>query len=201
MSCTAARRRLSELPACRLMRNSCRAIHSLQQWQAARPRRSTTDRPLRVCTDTRASQHGVYTLQPVVQPVVRPAAECKRTFTDFSLSLSLSRSLQLLSPICSVKANSHRQARHDKTVLSVSRPLRRCELSRPDRPTSAFGLGVCRAAQALPVRPPDALRRRTHLSGAVGPIQFTPPDTTQDRLVLSSGRCELGIIGRIERVA
>jgi len=98
-------------------------------------------------------------------------------------------------------ANSHRHARHDKTVLSVSRPLRRCELgsrqlktvadrkfefwtrseqqssnshrhtrhdtdrtvlscllwwcelSRPDRPTSAFSVGVCRAAQALPVRP------------------------------------------------
>jgi len=26
------------------------------------------------------------------------------------------------------KTNSHRHARHDKTVLSVSRPLRRCEL-------------------------------------------------------------------------
>jgi len=31
-------------------------------------------------------------------------------------------------------------------------------------PTSAFSVGVCRAAQALPVRPPDALRRRTHMS-------------------------------------
>ena len=105
-----------------------------------------------------------------------------------------------------LKANSHLHARHDKTVLSVSRPLRRCELdfrqlktvaerkfdvwtrseqssnshrhtrhdadrtvlsclvwrcelSRPDRPTSAFSVGVCRAAQALSVRPPDALRR------------------------------------------
>ena len=28
-----------------------------------------------------------------------------------------------------LKANSHRHARHDKTVLSVSRPLRRCELN------------------------------------------------------------------------
>jgi len=28
----------------------------------------------------------------------------------------------------SLKANSRRDARHDKTVLSVSRPLRRCEL-------------------------------------------------------------------------
>jgi len=111
-----------------------------------------------------------------------------------------------------LKANSHRHARHDKTVLSVSCPLRRreldfrqlktvadgkfevwtrsqqssnshrhtryntdktvlsClvwryELSPPDHPTSTFYLGVCRAAQALPVRPPDALRCRTHLSG------------------------------------
>jgi len=31
--------------------------------------------------------------------------------------------------------------------------------------SSAFSVGVCRAAQALPVRQPDALRRRTHLSG------------------------------------
>jgi len=28
----------------------------------------------------------------------------------------------------SLKANSHRHARHDKTVLSLSRPLPRCEL-------------------------------------------------------------------------
>jgi len=27
-----------------------------------------------------------------------------------------------------IEANSHRHARHDKTVLSVSRPLRRCKL-------------------------------------------------------------------------
>jgi len=27
-----------------------------------------------------------------------------------------------------IKANSHRHATHDKTVFSVSRPLRRCEL-------------------------------------------------------------------------
>ena len=38
-------------------------------------------------------------------------------------------------------------------------------MSRPDHPTSAFSVGVCRAAQALPVRPPDALRRRTYLLG------------------------------------
>jgi len=35
----------------------------------------------------------------------------------------------------STKTNSHRLARHDKTVLSLSRPLRRCELdSLPNNP-------------------------------------------------------------------
>ena len=33
-----------------------------------------------------------------------------------------------LSAIYFLKAKSHRHARHDKTVLSVSRPQRRCEL-------------------------------------------------------------------------
>jgi len=33
--------------------------------------------------------------------------------------------IALSSPLT---ANSHRHARHDKTVLSVSRPIRRCEL-------------------------------------------------------------------------
>jgi len=62
-------------------------------------------------------------------------------------------------------SNSHRHTRHDtdRTVLSCL--VWRCELSRPDRPTSAFSVGVCRAAQTLPVRPLDALRRTTHLSG------------------------------------
>jgi len=68
-----------------------------------------------------------------------------------------------------VDANSHRHARHDTDrIVQVSRLMWRCELSRLDRPTSAFSVGVCRAAQALPVRPPDALRRRTHCR-AVGP--------------------------------
>jgi len=137
-----------------------------------------------------------------------------------------------------IKANSHRHARHDKTVLSVSRPLQRCELhfrqhktvddrenlkyehdqskrpihnrhdtdrtdlsclvwrrelSRPDRRTSAFSVGVCRAAQALPVRPPDALRRRTHLSGRLNSHRLTRH--RQDRRVASGGRCELDING------
>jgi len=39
----------------------------------------------------------------------------------------------------SLKANSHRHARHDKTVLSVSRPLRRCELDSRQLRTVAEG--------------------------------------------------------------
>ena len=51
-------------------------------------------------------------------------------------------------------------------------------------PTSAFSGGVCRAAQALPVRPPDALRRRTHLSvGLVDSVHTARHDT--DSIVLS----------------
>jgi len=59
--------------------------------------------------------------------------------------------------------DSHRPP--DPTRRSCLCRGRRCKLSRPDRPTNAFSIGVCRAAQALPMRPPDALRHRTHLSG------------------------------------
>ena len=38
-----------------------------------------------------------------------------------------------------VKANSHRHARQDKTVLSASRPLRRCELDSRQLKTVADG--------------------------------------------------------------
>ena len=105
--------------------------------------------------------------------------------------------MELLTSLVDLKANSHLHARHDKTVLCVSRPLRWCELdsrqlkivadrkfevwtrsehrpvrtgtpdttrtgpscrvwcelSLPDRRTSAFSVGVCRAAQC---------DRRTH---------------------------------------
>ena len=75
-------------------------------------------------------------------------------------------------------SNSHRCTRHDTDSTVLSCLVWRCELSRPDHPTSAFSVGVCRAVQTLAVRPPDALRRRTHLSGR----QLTPPhQTRQDR--------------------
>jgi len=41
------------------------------------------------------------------------------------------------------------------------------------RPTSVFSVGVCRAAQALPVRPLDALQRRTYLSGRLNSHRHT----------------------------
>ena len=87
-----------------------------------------------------------------------------------------------------LRANSRRHTRHDtdRTVLSCL--VWRRESSRPDRPTSAFSVGVCRAAQAVPVRPPDALRRRTHLSGGrAGSIHTARHD--RDRTVLS---CQAG---------
>jgi len=78
----------------------------------------------------------------------------------------------------------------------LSCPLWRCELSRPDRPTSAFSVGVCRGR-----RRHCRCDRRTHsdaecTSRVVGQTQFTPPDTT-DSTVLS---CLAGGVGIIVKV-
>ena len=56
-------------------------------------------------------------------------------------------------------ADSHRHTRHDtdRTVLSFL--VWRCELSRPDRPTSAFCVGVRPAVAPAAPAPPDTLRR------------------------------------------
>jgi len=73
--------------------------------------------------------------------------------------------------------NSHRHARHDKTVLSVSRPLRRCELD----------------SRQLKLTPTENLKSEHVHSNR----PFTSAHQTrhrQDRLVLVGGRCELGII-------
>ena len=176
---------------------------------------------------------------PVSQRAPRPIIVTSNTHTHTHSSGIVIAQLR-------IKANSHRHARHGKTVLCVSRPLRRCELwfpdnsrlsptenmksenvhssgpishrrtrhdidrtvlsclvrrcesSRPDRPTSAFSVGVCWAAQC-----DHWCDRWTHSDAertcrAVGPTQFTPPDTTQTALrqhcrAESGGRCELGI--------
>ena len=53
-------------------------------------------------------------------------------------------------------------------------------MSQPDLPTSAFSVGVCRAAPALPVRPLDALRRRMKSSGGrTDSIHTATPDKTK----------------------
>jgi len=45
-----------------------------------------------------------------------------------TLTSDTDRHRQRLGSPITFKANSHHHARHDRTVLSVSRPLRRCEL-------------------------------------------------------------------------
>jgi len=84
----------------------------------------------------------------------------------------------------SIKANSHRHARHDQTILSVSRPLQRCELDSRQLKTVADRKFVL------------------SLNTFIAIVQFTLAHETrrrQDRLVVSGGRCELGISVQLER--
>ena len=78
------------------------------------------------------------------------------------------------------------KARHDTDRTVLSCPVWRCELSRPDRQTGAFCVwsGLCRSVSGGAVRPPDALRRRTQLSGS----QFTEPYKTIDKTVAPASR-------------
>ena len=80
--------------------------------------------------------------------------------------------------ICVNEANLQRHARHDtdRTVLSCL--AWRCELSRLDRHTGAFCVGVCRAARCDRWTHSDAERT----CWTVGSTQFTPPDMTQTGL-------------------
>ena len=69
-------------------------------------------------------------------------------------------------------------------------------MSRPDRPTSAFSVGVCRGR-----RRHCLCDRRTHsdaecTSRVVGQTQFTPPDTT-DSTVLSRLAGGVGMIVKV----
>ena len=58
---------------------------------------------------------------------------------------------------CQLIPNSDRPP--DKTRQCCQRRVRRCELSRPDRPTSAFCVGVRPAVAPAVPAPPDTLRR------------------------------------------
>jgi len=152
----------------------------------------------------------------------------------------------IASHVRCVKANSHRHARHDKTVLSVSRPQWRYELhsgqlktvadrkfevwTRSEQSSNLYRPGtvdttqtgpscrvwcggvnwvgptarqvrsasecVGRRKQALPMRPPDALRRK-RTCWAIGPTQFTPDTTRLPRLPVDRRRRNAGHAGTI----
>jgi len=83
-------------------------------------------------------------------------------------------------------------ARHDKTVLSVSCQVRWCELSRPDRQTSTFCVGVRPAVAPAVPAPPDTPRDGTHLSGGrVDSIHIATSDTTVQSVSCLMYRYEL----------
>ena len=88
-----------------------------------------------------------------------------------------------------LKANSHRHARHDTDRTVSSCLVWRCELSRLDRPTSPFCIRVYRAAQC---------DRRTHSDAErTCPVVSSHRHTRHDETVLSvsclAWRCELAL--------
>jgi len=83
----------------------------------------------------------------------RPLRRCE--LDSRQLNSRLSQAENLKSEHVESSLPMHTRHDTDRTVLSCL--VWRCKLSRPDRPISAFSVGVRRAAQALPVRPPDAL--------------------------------------------
>jgi len=95
-----------------------------------------------------------------------------------------SNDFQIFSSKRSLKANSHRYARHEKTVLSVSRPLRQIKSINQ----SAVWIGF-QTTQ-------DCRRKKIwSLNTFRAIVQFTPAHQTrhrEDRLVVSGRRCELG---------
>ena len=100
--------------------------------------------------------HGVYTVQPVVEPVLQPirwTARCIR-----ALKAGLREGVIIRSWLSILQDNSHRHARHDtdRTVLSCL--VWRCELSRPDRRTRQDKTAA-RPARAS--RPPPPRRRQS----------------------------------------
>ena len=68
------------------------------------------------------------------------------------------------------------QTRQDSAVCVLSGGP--CELSRPDRPTSAFCVGVRPAVAPAVPAPPDTLRRWTHWSGRLSSHRYTRHDKT-----------------------
>ena len=69
--------------------------------------------------------------------------------------------------------------------------VRRCELSRPDRPSGAFCVGVRPAVAPTVPAPPDTLRRWTHLSGRLSSHRHTRREKTVLSVSCLVCRCEL----------
>ena len=142
-----------------------RTTDRIEHWRQNYPKKNKNEgkRLLGVHSLLKANLHRHARRDKTVLPVSRPLLRCE--LDPRQLKTVADRKFEV-SAYSEQSSNSHRHTRHDtdRTVLSCLVWL--CELSRPDRTTSAFSVGVCRAEQALPVRPPDALRRRTHLSGS-----------------------------------
>ena len=85
--------------------------------------------------------------------------------------------------------NSHRSP--DTTRQCCLCRVGRCELSRPDRPTSAFCVGVRPAVATAVPAPPDTLRSRTHLSGRLSSYRNARHDKTVLSVSCLVPRCEL----------
>ena len=145
------------------------------------------------CSTTEASTRRVYSATtsprppPPRVPAPRTRTSCSWLFSCPSWSQSASSSSSSSSSSRAKwasrptrKANSYRHARHDTDWTVLSCLVWRCELSRPDSQTGAFCVRtaskcVRHSVSVGAVRPPDAFRRRTHLSGG----QFTPPHQTR----------------------
>ena len=107
---------------------------------------------------------------------------------------NLSHCWSPVKQVSKLKVNSYRHARHDTDWIVLSCLVWRCELSRPDSQTWAFCVWsvseYVRRRSATAGRTPtqNALVRRSSRFSSHRLIRHT-----QDRLVLSGGRCELGI--------
>ena len=114
------------------------------------------------------------TVQPVRPDVCRPSSDRRRSGRDHDDSTRSRTRRQLairMEPALGRRTRTYNAqftppvTLHHTTMRSWLCRVMRCELSRPDRPTSAFSVGVRPAVAPAVPAPPDTLRRRTHLSG------------------------------------
>ena len=114
-------------------------------------------------------------------PGRRSTEQRRRNATDVMLSdtwrVTVDRTA--VCHVLRVMPSSHRPPDTRRSCLCR---VRRCELSRPALPTSAFCAGVRPAVASTVAAPPDT----PTLNALVGPIQFTRPyQTRQDSFIVS----------------